>query len=143
MVVNSTLDGFHQAVRKWFASRFGAPSRVQELGWPVIGNAQKEPGHDVLLCAPTGSGKTLAAFMWAINRLVIEAERDMLRGEISVLYVSPLKALANDIRINLEEPLAGVRAVAAQDGLDLASIRAGLRTGDTPAGERAAMLRRP
>jgi ATP-dependent helicase Lhr and Lhr-like helicase len=141
--VTSIVDEFHPAVRKWFAGRFGVPSRVQELGWPVIGEAQKGAGHDVLLCAPTGSGKTLAAFMWAINRLVVEAEHDALPDEISVLYVSPLKALANDIRINLEEPLAGVRAVAAQDGLDLATIRAGLRTGDTPAGERSAMLRRP
>jgi ATP-dependent helicase Lhr and Lhr-like helicase len=137
------LDGFHPAVRKWFAGRFGSPSRVQELGWPLIGEAQKGAGHDVLLCAPTGSGKTLAAFMWAINRLVVEAEQSALPDQISVLYVSPLKALANDIRINLEEPLAGVRTVAAQDGLNLATIRAGLRTGDTPAGERAAMLRRP
>ena len=143
MAVNSMLDGFHPAVQKWFAGRFRAPSRVQELGWPVIGEAQRPPGHDVLLCAPTGSGKTLAAFMWAINRLVVGAEHGPLPEEISVLYVSPLKALANDVRINLEEPLAGVRAVAAQDGLDLAVIRAGLRTGDTPAGERAAMLRRP
>jgi ATP-dependent helicase Lhr and Lhr-like helicase len=141
--VNSVLDEFHPAVRKWFARRFGAPSQVQERGWPVIAEAQKAAGHDVLLCAPTGSGKTLAAFMWAIDRLVGEAEHGALRDEISVLYVSPLKALANDIRINLEEPLAGVRAVAAGDGLDLATIRAGLRTGDTPAGERAAMLRRP
>src|SRR2546430_262659 len=119
MAVNSTLDGFHPAVQKWFAERFGAPSRVQELGWPIIGAAQEGSGHDVLLCAPTGSGKTLAAFMWAINRLVIEAKHGALPDEISVLYVSPLKALANDVRINLEEPLGGVRAVAAQGGLDL------------------------
>jgi ATP-dependent Lhr-like helicase len=105
--VNSILGGFHPAVQNWFAARFGAPSRVQELGWPIIGEAQNAPGHDVLLCAPTGSGKTLAAFMWAINRLVIEAEQGALCDEISVLYVSPLKALANDIRINLEEPLTG------------------------------------
>ena len=137
------LDGFHPAVQRWFAGRFGKPSRVQELGWPVIGEAQKGAGHDVLLCAPTGSGKTLAAFMWAINRLVVEAEHGALPDQISVLYVSPLKALANDIRINLEDPLAGVRSVADQSGLDLGTIRAGLRTGDTPAGERAAMLRRP
>ncbi|HJU11536.1 MAG TPA: DEAD/DEAH box helicase [Candidatus Binataceae bacterium] len=113
------------------------------MGWPVIGQAQKNGSHDVLLCAPTGSGKTLAAFMWAINRLVTEAEKGEVSDEISVLYVSPLKALANDVRINLEEPLASIRAIASQDGLDLAAIRAGLRTGDTPAGERAAMLRRP
>ncbi len=81
--------------------------------------------------------------MWAINRLIVEAEADALRDEVSVLYVSPLKALANDIRLNLEEPLNGVREVAREMGLTLAPIRAGLRTGDTPANERAAMLRRP
>ncbi|HSR57808.1 MAG TPA: DEAD/DEAH box helicase, partial [Candidatus Binataceae bacterium] len=136
----SLLDRFHPAVRAWFERRFAAPSRAQELGWPVIEEAD---AHDVLLCAPTGSGKTLAAFMWAINRLVIEAEQGTLRDEVSVLYVSPLKALANDIRINLEEPLEGAAAVAREQGLRIAPIRAGLRTGDTPANERGAMLRRP
>ena len=134
---------FHPAVRSWFERRFDAPSRAQELGWPVIGAANTAPGFDVLLCAPTGSGKTLAAFMWAINGLVLEAERGVLRDEVSVLYVSPLKALANDIRLNLEEPLNGVRDLGAESGLDLSHIRAGLRTGDTSASERAAMLRRP
>ena len=134
---------FHPAVAEWFRRRFGAPSRAQQLGWPVIADAARPPGHDILLCAPTGSGKTLAAFMWAINRLIVEAEAGELRDEVSVLYVSPLKALANDIRLNLEEPLSGVRAVAAEMGLKLAPIRAGLRTGDTPANERTAMLRRP
>ncbi len=81
--------------------------------------------------------------MWAINRLIVEAEADALRDEVSVLYVSPLKALANDIRLNLEEPLNGVREVAGEMDLALAPIRAGLRTGDTPANERTAMLRRP
>ena len=97
----------------------------------------------MLLCAPTGSGKTLAAFLWSINQLVIEAQSGFLPDQVSVLYVSPLKALANDIRLNLEEPLSGVRAAAVQSGLTLAPIRAGLRTGDTPASERGAMLRRP
>src|SRR2546421_4161223 len=143
MPMSSVLDGFHPAIQKWFAERFSAPSRVQELGWPAIAEARSGTGHDVLLCAPTGSGKTLAAFMWAIDRLVAEAERGELLDQISVLYVSPLKALANDIRINLEEPLAGVHAAAMREGLELAAIRAGLRTGDTPVGERAAMLRRP
>ena len=142
-MVPGALDGFHPAVRAWFLSRFDSPSRAQQLGWPVIGEAQSPPGHDVLLCAPTGSGKTLAAFMWAINRLVAEAESGSLRDEVSVLYVSPLKALANDIRLNLEEPLAGVRQAADRLGIALAPIRAGLRTGDTPANERNAMLRRP
>src|SRR3984957_11493744 len=134
---------FHPAGAEWFRRRFAAPSRAQVLGWPMIADAMQPPGHDVLLCAPTGSGKTLAAFMWAINRLIVEAEAGTLRDEVSVLYISPLKALANDIRLNLEEPLNGVREVATAMGLTLAPIRAGLRTGDTPANERAAMLRRP
>src|SRR5579885_927903 len=138
----ATLAGFHPAVRAWFERRFGAPSRAQEAGWPLIAQA-REHRHDVLLCAPTGSGKTLAAFMWAIDGLVREAERGCLRDEVSVLYVSPLKALANDIRLNLEEPLAGVSETGRAAGLDLSAIRAGLRTGDTPAHERSAMLRRP
>jgi ATP-dependent Lhr-like helicase len=139
----SAFADFHPAVRAWFEMRFGAPSRAQEVGWPLIAEAQGPGGHDVLLCAPTGSGKTLAAFMWAIDGLVREAERGRLRDEVSVLYVSPLKALANDIRLNLEDPLAGVRETGAAAGLDLSGIRAGLRTGDTPAHERSAMLRRP
>src|ERR1700676_2920887 len=139
----TAIAEFHPAVRAWFERRFDAPSRAQELGWPVIGAANEAPGFDVLLCAPTGSGKTLAAFMWAINGLVLDAASDQLRDAVSVLYVSPLKALANDIRLNLEEPLNGVREVAAAMGLVLAPVRAGLRTGDTPANERAAMLRRP
>ena len=139
----TALDDFHPAVRAWFERRFEAPSRAQELGWPVIGAANAAPGFDVLLCAPTGSGKTLAVFMWAINGLVLDAANDRLRDEVSVLYVSPLKALANDIRLNLEEPLGGVRDVGVESGLDLSRIRAGLRTGDTSASERTAMLRRP
>ena len=138
----TSLDDFHPAVRAWFERRFEAPSRAQDLGWPVIGAANDE-GFDVLLCAPTGSGKTLAAFMWAINGLVLDAAHDSLRDEVSVLYVSPLKALANDIRINLEEPLQGVSDVGLESGIDLSRIRAGLRTGDTSASERTAMLRRP
>ena len=139
----TALDDFHPAVRAWFQRRFDAPSRAQELGWPVIGGANDAAGYDVLLCAPTGSGKTLAAFMWAINGLVLDAANNLLRDEVSVLYVSPLKALANDIRLNLEEPLHGVSDVGAESGLDLSCIRAGLRTGDTSASERTAMLRRP
>src|SRR5271155_6133223 len=139
----TSLDDFHPAVRTWFERRFDAPSRAQDLGWPVIGAANDAPGFDVLLCAPTGSGKTLAAFMWAINGLVLDAAHDLLRDEVSVLYVSPLKALANDIRLNLEEPLHGVRDAGAESDLDLSRIRAGLRTGDTSTSERTAMLRRP
>jgi len=75
----SILERFHPVVRTWFERRFNAPSRAQELGWPVIADANSEPSHDVLLCAPTGSGKTLAAFMWAINRLVVEPSRARFR----------------------------------------------------------------
>ncbi len=139
----AVLDAFHPAVRDWFAERFGAPSRAQELGWPAIAQCDSPAAHDVLLCAPTGSGKTLAAFMWAISRLVADAERGALEDRVAVLYVSPLKALANDIRLNLDEPLIGIRRAAERAGLRLAEIRAGLRTGDTPAHERSAMLRRP
>ena len=126
--MSSAVAAFHPLVRTWFEGRFGRPSAIQELGWPLIGG-----GHDALLCAPTGSGKTLAAFLWSINQLVIEAQSGFLSDQVSVLYVSPLKALANDIRLNLEEPLSGVSAAAARSGLTLAPIRAGLRTGDTPA----------
>jgi ATP-dependent Lhr-like helicase len=139
--MHSVLADFHPIVRQWFSRRFAAPSRAQELGWPVIGAAGSR--HDVLVCAPTGSGKTLAAFMWAIDGLVREAERGALPDSVSVLYVSPLKALANDIRLNLDEPLEGVREIGAARGIDLGVIRAGLRTGDTPASERSAMLKRP
>ncbi len=140
--MSSVLDAFHPLVRTWFARSFGPPSEVQELGWPVIAQAAEGAGHHVLMCAPTGSGKTLAAFMWAINRMVMEAEAGALRDEVSILYVSPLKALANDIRINLSEPLEGVRQVAIESGLEPPAIRAGLRHGDTPVSERNAMLRR-
>jgi len=148
----SVLDDFHSAVRAWFAERFGTPSPAQTLGWPVIAQCDTPPGHDVLLCAPTGSGKTLAAFMWAIDRLFRDAERGELGDRVSVLYVSPLKALANDIRVNLEEPLVGIRQTAhrravaahrADEAKPILEVRAGLRTGDTPANERSAMLRRP
>lgn len=137
------FERWHPAAKTWFERRFGQPSRAQELGWPAIAEAQGPAGHDVLLCAPTGSGKTLAAFMWAINRLVLEAQEGALADEVSVLYISPLKALANDVRLNLEEPLAGINQAARELGLELPQIRAGLRTGDTPSQDRAAMLRRP
>ena len=150
--MDSVLERFHPAVRAWFAERFAEPSPAQLQGWPVIAQCDGPRGHDVLLCAPTGSGKTLAAFMWALDRLFRDAERGALGDHVSVLYVSPLKALANDIRINLEEPLVGIREAAqrlAASGPTSAElkpileVRAGLRTGDTPVGERAAMLRRP
>jgi ATP-dependent Lhr-like helicase len=136
--VSGPLQSFHYAVRDWFVRRFAAPSPIQTLGWPAI-----EAGDDVLLCAATGSGKTLAAFLWALDYLVLEAERGALRDEVAVVYVSPLKALANDVRVNLEEPLAGIRQAAAERGAELPEVRAAVRTGDTLEAERGAMLRRP
>jgi len=129
-------DIFHPAVAAWFASRFTAPTRVQAEAWPAI-----HSGRHTLLAAPTGSGKTLAAFLAAIDSLVREGEIFGLPDETRVLYVSPLKALSNDIHKNLDEPLAGIREeLGALSPLD---IRAAVRTGDTPAGERSKMRRKP
>jgi ATP-dependent Lhr-like helicase len=127
---------FHPAVAAWFAARFGTPTPVQARAWPAI-----RARRHTLLAAPTGSGKTLAAFLAAIDDLVREGETFGLPDETRVLYVSPLKALSNDIRANLEEPLAGIRAQLPVLG-DVA-IRTAVRTGDTPAAERARMRREP
>ncbi|MCC7256850.1 MAG: DEAD/DEAH box helicase [Gammaproteobacteria bacterium] len=127
-------NDFHPAVARWFATRFAAPTSVQRRAWPAI-----RSGRHALLAAPTGSGKTLAAFLAAIDELVREAASGPLPDEVRVLYVSPLKALSNDIRRNLEEPLAGIQALVLQP----LGIRAAVRTGDTPAAERARMRRQP
>jgi len=134
----SSLAAFEPLLRDWFMARFGAPAPIQERGWPAIG-----AGHHTLLCAPTGSGKTLAAFSWALDYLIGQAQNGALREEVSVLYVSPLKALANDVQLNLQQPLAEVRELAHSRGQRLAPIAVGLRTGDTPASLRGAMLRHP
>src|SRR5882672_7026703 len=115
---------FHPAVREWFAARFSAPTEVQERAWQVTSRHQ-----NALIAAPTGSGKTLAAFLAAINDLVVEGLANGLRDEVHVLYVSPLKALSNDIQKNLQEPLAGIRDA--------------VRTGDTTAFERTRMRKTP
>ena len=129
-------DIFHPAVAAWFGSRFKAPTRVQEGAWPAI-----HSGRDTLLAAPTGSGKTLAAFLSAIDGLVREGEIFGLPDETRVLYVSPLKALSNDIHRNLDEPLAGISEELG--ALSPLEIRAAVRTGDTLAGERTKMRRKP
>src|SRR5262245_7777844 len=103
--MHPVLQSFHPLVARWFHDRFGAPTEPQVLGWPRIAS-----GHDTLIAAPTGSGKTLAAFLACIDRLVREGLEGQLKDETSILYVSPLKALSNDIRKNLEEPLAELRA---------------------------------
>ncbi len=133
-----THEIFHPAVATWFEKRFGSPTEPQARAWPEI-----HAGRHTLIAAPTGSGKTLAAFLSAIDGLVRQALAGELRDETQVVYVSPLKALSNDVRKNLEEPLAGIRAELVERGLLDADIRTLVRTGDTPASERAQMLKRP
>ena len=133
-----SLELFHPVIQRWFRGRFAAPTEPQELGWPDL-----VAGRDVLIAAPTGSGKTLTAFLAAIDRLLRLALRNELTDEIRVVYVSPLRALSNDMHRNLEVPLAEILAVAAELGLEIPPIRVGLRTGDTSASKRAAIVRRP
>src|SRR5215470_3019118 len=129
---------FHPAVANWFTRTFDAPTPPQDQAWPAI-QAQRH----VLIAAPTGSGKTLAAFLAVIDRLVRDGLEHGLADETQVVYVSPLKALSNDIRRNLEAPLAGIREQLQAAGLPDVEIRAWVRTGDTPPGERDRMRRRP
>lgn len=126
------LTAFHPAVARWFVERLGEPTPPQVQGWPAI-----REGQHVLIAAPTGSGKTLAAFLWAIDRLVRQGPA--LPDETQVLYVSPLRALSNDVQKNLQGPLAEIRGGAAE----LPEVRVLVRTGDTPAAERTSMARRP
>ncbi len=132
------LTSFDQLTREWFETCFAAVTEPQRLGWPEI-----RAGNDVLISAPTGAGKTLAAFLTAIDSLVRQARTGELTDQIQTLYVSPLKALTNDIHKNLEVPLAGIAALAKAKGIQLPEIRTGARTGDTPASERQKMGRRP
>jgi len=128
----------HPLVARWFATTLGPPTPAQEEGWEHIA-----AGRNTLVAAPTGSGKTLAAFLWWVSRLVEDALAGRLEDRTAVVYVSPLKALGNDIQKNLAEPLAAIRALAAAEGLDLPEIRVQVRSGDTPQSERAAMIKRP
>ncbi|MGH9558708.1 MAG: DEAD/DEAH box helicase, partial [Bryobacteraceae bacterium] len=130
------LDSFDPLIQRWFALRFGNVTEPQRLGWPEI-----QAGNDVLISAPTGSGKTLAAFLIALDRLVRRARENDLPGGTEILYVSPLKALSNDVHKNLEIPLAGIAELARGKGIDLARIRVAVRTGDTPAAERQRMAK--
>ena len=129
---------FHPAVSAWFDQRFGEATEPQRLGWPAI-----QKGDHVLIASPTGSGKTLAAFLCAIDGLVQQGIKTDLPDHTQVLYISPLKALANDVRKNLLEPLEQIREKAEQMHLDLPEIRPLVRTGDTLASERQKMIRKP
>ncbi len=136
--VPPSLAWAHPLVREWFVSRFGTPTEPQEMGWPHI-----LAGHTTLISAPTGSGKTLAAFLACIDGLVRKALAGDLRDRTEVLYVSPLKALGNDIQKNLEIPLGEILQMAGDRGLLMPEIRTAVRTGDTLAKDRRLMLRRP
>src|SRR5216683_2560812 len=128
----SALTDFHPAVERWFANRLGEPTPPQREGWPAI-----REGRNALIAAPTGSGKTLAAFLSAIDSLIRQGST--LADETQVLYVSPLRALSNDVQKNLQGPLAEIRAL----DLSVPEVRVLVRTGDTPSGARTAMAKRP
>jgi ATP-dependent Lhr-like helicase len=132
----SVLDRFHPAVAAWFTRTFDAPTPAQHEAWPAI-----QSGRDVLVAAPTGSGKTFAAFLASIDQLVKEGLKGTLPDETRIVYVSPLKALSNDIHRNLEAPLQGIGEELAAMGLPEVPIRSVVRTGDTPQAERARMRR--
>lgn len=128
---------FHPAVAHWFEQAFGSPTEPQIRGWPEI-----QSGRHVLISAPTGSGKTLAAFLASLDQLFRRGALEGLPDETQVIYVSPLKALSNDIRKNLQEPLAGIRELLKKDGHDI-EVRAEVRTGDTTARQRQALIKLP
>jgi ATP-dependent helicase Lhr and Lhr-like helicase len=136
--VPQALAWAHPLVQEWFVQKFGTPTEPQEEGWPYIVS-----GRSTLISAPTGSGKTLAAFLACIDGLVRKAISGGLQNRIEVVYVSPLKALGNDIQKNLERPLAEIAQLAGERGLLMPQIRTFVRTGDTPPSDRQRMLKSP
>src|SRR3954465_14503081 len=135
-MTTDALAAFHPLVREWFTDTLGEPSAPQRAGWPAIAS-----GSDTLILAPTGTGKTLAAFLWELNALIVEGTEAPLANAVHLLYVSPLKALNNDIQRNLEGPLAELQQRFGAAGETFPEIRVAVRTGDTPASARARMLR--
>ena len=133
----SVLARFQPLVRDWFKETLGAPSDPQRKGWPAIAS-----GAHTLILAPTGTGKTLAAFLWELNELIVRGIEEPLPNAVHLLYISPLKALNNDIQRNLDRPLAELRERFAAAGKEFPEIRVAVRTGDTPASARARMLRK-
>src|SRR6059036_2580613 len=129
---------FHPAVARWFEQTFGSPTEPQVRGWPAI-----QSGRHVVISAPTGSGKTLAAFLASLDVLFREGVEADLPDETQVVYVSPLKALSNDIRKNLQEPLAGIRVLLNETNGREIDVRAEVRTGDTTAAQRQALIKKP
>ena len=134
---NEVLSLFHAPVRSWFEAVFPSPTRPQRLGWPAIAE-----GASTLILAPTGTGKTLAAFLWCLDRMMFDAVPAPAH-RCRVLYVSPIKALAVDVERNLRAPLAGITQMARRAGVEIHEPSVAIRTGDTPASERARFSRRP
>ena len=132
------LDAFDPLVREWFTGRFAAPTEAQAAGWPLIASRR-----DTLITAPTGSGKTLAAFLWGLDHLITASAGGALPDETSILYVTPLRALGNDIQRNLEAPLSELRALAARREAEFPELRVAVRSGDTPPSIRQQQVRRP
>src|SRR5438876_5387045 len=126
------LAQFHPTIQAWFSKRFGEPTEPQVAGWPHI-----RSGRHTLISAPTGTGKTIAGYLWAIDSLARQGAA--LADQTQVLYVSPLRALSNDVQKNLQGPLAEIRALDPS----VPEVRVLVRTGDTPSGERTAMAKRP
>lgn len=137
-VESDPLSWAHPLVAEWFVGKFGTPTEPQMQGWPHI-----VAERSVLISAPTGSGKTLSAFLACVDALVRKAIDGTLEAQTEVLYVSPLKALSNDVNKNLEKPLAEIMELAAAKGISMSEVRTAVRTGDTLAPERRSMLRRP
>ena len=136
-LASMALHSFSEATREWFQSAFPEPTAAQVKGWDAI-----SAGKHTLIHAPTGSGKTLAAFLWSIDTLAAEPmppEKERCR----VLYISPMKALAYDVERNLRAPLTGIQLAAQRLGVEQPQLTTAMRTGDTPANERQAMLRHP
>src|ERR1700722_3913540 len=136
--IPANLTWAHPVVQEWFVRKFGTPTEPQEQGWPHI-----LVGKPTLISAPTGSGKTLAAFLICIDQLIRKALEGRLGPDTEVVYVSPLKALSNDVQKNLEAPLKEIQQLALDRGYLSAEIRTAVRTGDTLTRDRAAMLRNP
>ncbi len=132
------LDAFHPVIKKWFVDHIGAPNMPQVLGWPEI-----QAGNNVLISAPTGAGKTLAAFLESIDHLLKKGLEGALPPGVFILYVSPLKALNNDIHKNLDIPLDGIKKGCIDAGIPFPGITKAVRTGDTPQNERRKMLKHP
>ena len=132
LFLKNTMDQFHPAVSRWFRESFESPTQPQTEAWHALSS-----GNHALVAAPTGSGKTLAAFLVAIDGLVKQAVQGLLKEEVTVVYVSPLKALSNDIHQNLEQPLEAIQenleSDAALSGQNPVPIRSAVRTGDTMA----------